>query len=1351
MFLREIVINGFKSFADRTRIVLGPGVTCIVGPNGCGKSNIVDSIRWVLGEQSAKALRGGKMQDVIFEGTDQRKALPMCEVSLLFTDCEKELGTNFNEVQITRRVSRDGSSDYFINGKTSRLKDIQRLFMDTGVGRVSYSFMVQGQIDQILSSNPSERRVIFEEAAGITRYKSQRKEALTKLGLVDQNLARVTDVIEEVSRQIGSLKRQASKALRFKRISHRLRHLDLAYNGYLFARRQAAIDDLEKLAGGLRGQVTDARTSLREREGILTAHKAKRAELYQRLQEAQQTVFDLRSEKEQAENQAEFAGVRRQDLTGRIAEIQRELEALEHQQQELDSKARDDASLKQSALEVMGSSDEVFKRRTQELEEIARQLSASERMLVETRQQLLILEGTMTRMRSACTTIEVDLKTFQVKHAGFADSVFQLTEERAGLDRRLADVLRTRELRQAEQQRAQEAVQAEQANSQRIRGEYREQQARMQELDRQIARGTAQLQVLEGLQAKFEGFSEGAKAILQGQLGDLLPKESVRPLTKFIKTTDESQIGALETLLGVAAEALVVGDTAQAAAVSKALDERKLGRACLQVPAPRVEYRPAENLPAWLRPALSVVEVREADLAQPVANLLAGCYFCPDANDFLAFWRERPDFDFSLVATPKGELIDRRGLVHAGHARGNKKESSFIQRETEIAHLRERLHAENARLTELTEHAMKLQADLEASEKEVEERRHRLVEIGQEMTSLQADERSARHAIATNAENCAKAQRQLEELENSRDEAERRMDKARAELANADAQVESLRQAIAQREDDIARIRGERDNRQEAMAEVRLDLAEKRQRLEMIDRGLFQLEQQRKEIQTRLLRRRQEVDTLKEQISSLEKDAGNQRAKAAQLATTLEATMATVDRDRQALMAAENEIRTAEESLSVDRDELRRGEIALNGYDVKLAEERSQAAFVEEKIRAEYQLEVRSIVWKRELWTADEEFETKLKLEELDEDADLEARPKRARGEPTEADLQAMDNTDWEPLAREIKSLRDRLASMGPVNLVAIEEYGELKERFDFLKTQSDDLWKSKEELVKAIDEINKTSQQLFQDTFEQIRKNFKFTFNQLFNGGEADLQLVQHEDVLDSGIDIIARPPGTKLKSLTLLSGGQKTMTAVALLFGIYMVKPSPFCVLDELDAPLDDANVGRFTNILRQFTKYSQFLVITHNKRTVSAANGIYGVTMQERGVTKLVSMRFDSKTGETAEMSASEAAAAVEARRNATAGAQPAETISPATITAAAESEMALPESEEGLGEPAASESSVGAAPLPDNAAEPEEKTPAEATGQPAAPVVEPATEASAGVHEEAVAQGDPEGDAAPAGRV
>jgi chromosome segregation protein len=1225
MFLREVVINGFKSFADRTRILMQPGVTAIVGPNGCGKSNIVDAIRWVLGEQSAKALRGGKMEDVIFAGTDSRKGLPMCEVSLIFTDCEKELGTAFHEVEVSRRVARDGGGEYFINGKQCRLKDIQRLFMDTGVGRVSYSFMVQGQIDQILSSNPAERRAIFEEAAGITRYKSQRREALGKLALVDQNLARATDVIEEVTRQIGSLKRQAGKALRYQRLKHRLTKLDLAYNACFHSRRREAVTRLEGLAEALRTATTAASAALREREERVAALKADRAGLHQKLQDAQSAVFDLRSEKENADNQAQFAATRVDDLSARVLEIEGEVAALRAQFTALDERLQSGSAQKSGAADLVGHSDQSFRARQAEFDTALTALQQGERALQDQRQHLLMLESGITRLRSNSTTLEVDLKTYQVKHAALADTLFQLKEERTGLESQQAELAAARESRTRDQAAAQHAVTAAQDAESALRRQFRETQTKVQELDRAVARGAARLQALEGLQARFEGFSEGAKAILQGKLDDVVPKGAYAILTKLVEV-EETAGPAFEALLGPAADALTLPDFSSASAVATQLAERQLGRACLHVPAPSRAQASGVELPSSIRPALSVVTLRAGheSLAPLLANLLEGCFLADSLEDFLKFWAAHPSFEFYLAATTRGEIVDRRGLVYGGVTKGS--ENSFLRREADIRRQRKELDAQNSELTTHTEHTLRLQSELAAAETVIAEKRARLNELAQEVATVQAQEKAVHQSLAQNADTSGRQRRQLDELEQSRTEAEQRLQRAQADLATAEGQIASQRAGITAGEEKLVTLRAERDRRQDLLADARLELAEKRQRLNVLDHGLDELQSQRRDLDTRLVRRSQELDTTREQITDLTEESSAQRARSAQLSTTLATATQSLEADRQAVLQLEGEIQKIEEGLGAERAQQRQGETDLHGYEVKLAEERSQSAFLEDKVRSEHQLDIREVHWQRELWLADEQFETRVRLDDLDEEGEIAPRPKRARKEPTDEDFAALESTDWEPITREIKDLRDRIGGLGAVNLVAIEEYAALKERHDFLKTQSDDLWKSKEELVKAIDEINQTSLQLFRDTFDQIRKNFRFTFEKLFGGGEADLQLVEAEDVLDSGVEIVARPPGTKLRSVSLLSGGQRTMTALGLLFAIYMVKPSPFCVLDELDAPLDDANIGRFTGILQDFTRYSQFLVVTHNKRTIAAAQTIYGVTMLERGVTKLVSMRLN-----------------------------------------------------------------------------------------------------------------------------
>jgi len=1228
MYLKEIVISGFKSFADRTRLDLSPGVTAVVGPNGCGKSNIVDAIRWVLGEQSAKALRGASMQDVIFEGTDKRKALPTCEVTLTFTDCEADLGTQFNEVEISRRVTRDGGSDYFINGKVSRLKDIQRLFANTGVGRVSYSFMLQGQIDQILSTNPAERRTIFEEAAGITLYKAQRKEALNKLALVDANLARVTDVIEEVSRQIGSLKRQASKALRYRRLKHRLTHLDLAFSAYRFSDLQESINTVADRAQELRKKVDQHNVSLEADESLLTEKKVARAELAHRMEELQQRVYALRSEKDNAENQAEFSGIRAKDLETRIEEYQKEIADLEQQKTELAKRAKNETENKQLHLDVVDDSDRIFRDRNNELIVAQEKLGEMEAELQSHRQNQLFAENRINRARSQCTTLEVGLKTYQVKHASLAESILGLKEESKSLEQALVEIQSLLAKRRDEQAASEKAVEAAREKSREILGQFRSLQERIQEQDRGIARKTAQLNVLEGLQAKFEGFGEGAKAILGEKLNAVISKDAVTILSKELKVRTE-YTEALETLLGSSIDALYIGDSEKALTVLGKLDEELLGRACLQIAIGSDPEEATGDLPDGIVAAGAVIQARHESIDGPVKQLLKDCYFADNLEGFIEFWKANPDFRFLLVATKNGEIVDCRGLIHGGKSSG-KKASSVLEREEEIRKLRKEIESERRELNSLRGEADALEDKRNAAEATVEEQRQRQGQLASEVSGLIAEERNQRQKIEQNARSRSQSEDTLSKLDAQHIDSVKNLETAREELAAAESGLEQERKKGSNLEEAIAQAREKRDQKREALADVRLELAEKKQRLESADRALNEVQRETANLQHRILRRNQEIDGLNEQIADFKKVSATERSKSEELEKTLTVAGGQLDSDRARVKELDAAIAELDGGLADRRSEARHFDQELTRLEVRLAEERSQLGFIQSSAQDDYQVELSTVDWKAELWEANVEFEKRVNLDELDDPDQIAVQPKNDRRDPTEEELEAMLGTDWSAIEEEVAELKGRIANMGPVNLDAISEYADLKERHDFLKSQSEDLWNSKNKLVQTIDEINETSQTLFRDTFEQVRRNFAFTYEKISGGGESDLQLVDSEDPLESGIEIIARPPGTRLKSVTLLSGGQRTMAAVALLFGIYMVKPSPFCVLDEIDAALDDANIGRFCETLHGFTDKSQFLIITHNKRTISNADTVFGVTMPERGVSTLLSMRFSREGG-------------------------------------------------------------------------------------------------------------------------
>ncbi len=1234
MLLKEIIINGFKSFANRTKIELGPGVTTIVGPNGCGKSNVVDAIRWVLGEQSAKALRGGKMQDVIFAGTDQRQALPICEVTLLFTDCEKELGTAFNEVEIVRRVSRDGSSNYYLNGKTCRLKDIQQLFMDTGVGRVSYSFMVQGQIDQILSTNPAERRVIFEEAAGITRYKSQRREALNKLEQVDQNLSRAQDIVDEVGRQMGTLKRQASKAIRYKKIKHRLSSLDLAFNGYSYAHHRQLIQQLEEKVLGLRESVESSQSILQGDEEILTEKKAARSQLYENLQTAQQAIFDIKSQKDQLENQSKLALVRKSDTESRIQETQKELKIIENQIEELEGKVKDDGHIKQLQLDLVFSSDSKFQEKNLEAEAIQRKLLEAEQALQNKKREFLKIEGEVNRLRSRSTQLEVALNTHDHQVKDLTTKKAEADTHQQELSANLQSLQQTEKAQALACEKAQELFKDAQLSLSKRVELLKEAQKSFQEQDRQLARLNAQVSALEGLQSKFEGFSDGAKAILQGKLGTLLEKGEYSLLSRSI-VVEELYTKALETLLSQAIDAITLQELAQVIPVTTQLEEKDLGRACLSIEVDRdltKSKAKLKPLPDFLKPAIQVVEIKDTKFSSRWEQLLHGCYFTDNLEEFIVFWQANPNFDFHCVVTLHGELIDSRGLIYGGVKRDKSKASGFLQRESEIRLLKDQL-VEQKKISDASIANLKhAQDQVDQEEKELEEMRKNVASENEKASALKAESRQAQLALERNQQTIKRVDDQLEQIKSSHVESLNRLNEGHQELEKFQTSMDGLREAVLREEETISKIRHERDEQRELLAEMRVDLAERRQRLQMLDEGISENENRRKGLIHRYSQREKDLHRLADQVEQLCHESEDCKIKAAEIQTSLDEAMTALEKERNGLVFIEAVIKELDNKLSGQRKELHIQENALKNSEVELAKEHSQINYMLDKVRNEYNLELETVDWKQQLWLADDEFASRISLEDLDESEEPPLQVMPNRGDPTDQDYSAMDATNWDIVQKEIKVLKDRINSMGPVNLVAIEEYVELKERFEFLEKQCNDLKNAKEQLLKAIEEINATSQELFRETFEKVRENFKFTFDALFGGGIADLQLIETEDVLEAGIEITARPPGTKLQSLTLLSGGQKTMTAVALLFAIYKVKPSPFCVLDELDAPLDDANIGRFTLMLREFTRYSQFLVISHNRRTISASDTIYGVTMQEKGVTSLISMRFNKKDKDT-----------------------------------------------------------------------------------------------------------------------
>lgn len=783
---------------------------------------------------------------------------------------------------------------------------------------------------------------------------------------------------------------------------------------------------------------------------------------------------------------------------------------------------------------------------------------------------------------------------------------------------RAADAEALAAAKREQQEKIRKEIETLREQTKKLNEAFRASQQIIAQLDRRAAGTAAQIATLKQLQAKFEGFSEGSKTVLRGDFSEYFSEGMPETLNALLKIKQKFYGNAVEALLSANTAAVCLPAGTPVEKLLSALAEKNL-EATLALPETPAAGTPfAGTLPEFLTPANDLVSVKNKAFEAQIRTLFDRCFVCDETERFLEFWREHPDFDFILAATPEGDLIDRRGIVRT--AGTNEKKDSVFRREAEIASLEERAAAVNETLARENSRAEEIRNQSDENEEKTETARSGFSTLSQEISAVAADERNAKKSLENLLAEIRRQNNILAETERSRERAAQRMTAAKSELETNEKNAEALKASIAEKESRIAEARKNTDKAREAASEARFELAKRKQELEIIEREIKNIRAQFEETVRLEETREHEKRNNQNQINAYSAQTETDKNKISELQKALDGGNEGLEKLREKFKNTEIEIESLEQSMSGDRKALAETETLLKNTEIKLAAETLFCKNIAEKTATEHQTDITSVDWREQLKKAAEKPETRSGTAELEEETTEDSETFGGNGGcPPE-------NPDWEILKNEMENLRERLHTIGAINHTAIEEYSEVRERYHFTKRQSDDLWEAKNELVKAIDEINGTSQTLFTETFEQIRKNFNFTFERLFHGGESDLRLVQSDDVLESGIEIVARPPGTKLRGISLLSGGQRTMTAVALLFAIYMVKPSPFCVLDELDAPLDDANVGRFTEIVKEFTKYSQFLVVTHNKRTVSAANMIYGVTMQERGVTQLLSMRFN-----------------------------------------------------------------------------------------------------------------------------
>ncbi len=1227
MYLKNLTLFGFKSFADKTALNFQPGVTAIVGPNGCGKSNVSDAIRWVLGEQSAKALRGGEMADVIFNGTDGRKPMGMGEVSLTLGGVGGEslraagVEVAYDEVTLTRRIFRDGNSEYFLNRTPCRLKDIQQLFMGTGVGRTSYSILAQGHITQILSSKPEDRRTIFEEAAGITKFKSQKKESLRKLEYTEQNLLRVADLIREVKRQIGSLQRQAGKARRYKQIQTELQHLDTQFARHRFDVLQAEISEKQAAVEKLRAEIEQGSAGVLLLENEIAQLRDRFSELEHEIAAQQQRGLELKGEMDRHEGRIQFNEERLRELasqnTRALAEITQADERCRAAQEEsaavTEKLSRSGAALAQHRL--------TLHTRQQALTKVEEDLKQRQESLREGQAAAFGAAQDLTRIRNEITALDLQKQGNVVRLEKLSAEKIQLEEERTRLEARLQEFTAS--------------VEVEKLNAQTKRGSVEQRQNRLRELQVELQASSAEqdqflqaqaekrtrLKVLEQLEGSHEGFSAGTQAALRQS------RKVIGSLADRIRVPD-SYVVAIENALGHHLQLVLTERPESAQQILADLTANKVGRA--SVAALAMEYDAKQLAFEGDMAPGSGLEVIQNGLQQgQVIHALAVIQAEPSVEKLLKALLGRTFIASDLTTattqiqnghagcdfvTLTGDLLSRHGVYTGGYLNGNgnpKAPASILGRKNQISELHGELTEVQTRVAEMSRkrgallsEQTELQASLQQEQTELRKQEVAIATREGEFNALQNSNRLLHQKIET-------VVFEIQSLAAQEQEGSQKRKALATQLSELEARERAGQERVAALTAELENLRQQRDAANAAVTESKVAFAaeeqlsasfrQQQQALEQRIRELSQvIEQRRGECSVFITRKEQaetEIQGSRGQIDRVSHERGQLNAQTAELLSQKQ--------------AQEAGIAARDENLRAQRGRLTEWQDQRGALDVELAQKNMSVQNLRERIQQKYHVNLDDIRGECITITFADEGPAKVHT--------LTPEEMAASGAAT----------DWNAVAQQVEALQKRLDEIGPVNLVAIEEYEETEQRYQFLTKQHDDLVSAKAQLLEIINRINVQTRQMFVETFEKIRGNFRSLFVEVFGGGKADLVLVDENDVLESGIDIVARPPGKQLQSISLLSGGEQTMVAVALMFSIYQVKPSPFCVLDELDAALDEANINRFVRLLQQFLTHSQFVIITHNKRTIGMADVLYGVTMQEHGVSKIVGVKFHKES--------------------------------------------------------------------------------------------------------------------------
>jgi len=1149
MYLKSIQLVGFKSFAEKTTLEFLPGVTAIVGPNGCGKSNIADAIRWVLGEQSAKALRGSEMADVIFSGTDGRRAISMAEVNMTFADVDPKtlslpgVNLDFNEVTISRRVYRDGTGEYLINKTPCRLRDIQSMFMDTGIGRSSYSLMAQGQIDQILSSHPEDRRTIFEEAAGINKYKHQKKEALRKLEYTEANLVRITDIIKEVKRQIISLQRQAGKARRYKELFDELKALDTRLARHKFDEFQSEISNLKSQISEFSTKSDEFAAEISNRESQISDLRRSLAEIERAIADAVDRDHTLQSERDRHQQRIASNTERITEFEQLIANHHRETAGSEekiHVQEQLLATLTAEFEQIDSVLAA-------------EQAKLHTALSQKNTALNDAKSSLIELESTIARNRNELGALEHKKKHDLMRGERLSVEKLQLEDQRRALSQRLETFNAGLGELRATVKSLRSMLQSREEDLATISADLKSATDRHHAAVTDASPKVARLEVLRQFFAAPDGKTTLAS----------------------ILEVEPQFAAAVEAALNHNVRTILVDD------LNAAREWMKQG----SVAAP--ETVGGTRSVASEANAVKYVQVRDARFEPLIQSLLANVMIAENLDAALAL--RQPGV---AVATKAGEFIDEHGILSAvstSHiAEIGKLTEDSKRLQTKVSEFAERKEALEQHRAQIEKALAALRNDLHAKEVALAGKEGELNALATEQRDLDSKVHTVVFELSAIEQQDTEEKRRREELLTASRDSEARQQQIREQMAAAQRAVDDLQV--------------KREQQTQQVTELRVSVGGIQHKREAIQAQREPIAGRVRDLRERMQTCANEIASHATRIEQLRTEIGESEQKTVELASSREQSQQQLS----GLQHQRNEVATgiehAEQELRALRKQASDAQQQRSGLDIQLAQKRMEAQNLKDRVWQKYQINIEDVRGDTLTITVADQG-------------------------PTVTERVALP-ADWDALEAQVAELQSKLDAMGPVNVEAIHEYDELEERFKFLSQQHEDLVKAKEQLLQVIAKINTTTKQLFSETFEKVRENFQTMFTELFGGGKANLILLDENDPLESGIEIVAKPPGKQLQSITLLSGGERALTATALLFAIYAVKPSPFCVLDEIDAPLDESNINRFIRILQRFVVQSQFVVVSHNKRTIGMADALYGITMEEYGVSKVVSVKFSPR---------------------------------------------------------------------------------------------------------------------------